>query len=164
MNTGATFSKDGLYRYRLWRDWDLLSYYVLFIMLNPSTADETVNDPTIERCERRVRALGYGGFSACNLFAYKSTDPKALKTVDDPIGPDNDLFLRRELRKADLVICAWGKMGKMQGRQDSVLKIIEESGHKPRVLFLNKDGTPKHPLYVSYDEPVKDWDFKNEKG
>src|SRR5437867_1481016 len=88
--TGATISDCGRYRYGLWRIWDESKPYCLFLMLNPSTADDIDNDATVERCQRRAAAMGYGGLHVANLFAWRSTDPSVLTSVPDPIGPDND--------------------------------------------------------------------------
>jgi len=157
MNSGAVFSDDKKYRYVLWRDWNPKKAAALFIMLNPSTADEVVNDPTVERCERRTRELGFGGLIVCNLFAFRSTDPKVMVKEADPIGPDNNYHILRELRKSSIVVCAWGTLGKLKDRQNKVLELIRMAGHTPHCLVLNKDGTPKHPLYVSYDTQIKEW-------
>ena len=88
-SSGATFSPCRRYRYTLWRQWDERPP-ATFIMLNPSTADETANDPTVERCQRRAQAMGYGGVRVANIFALRSTDPRALYTAEDPVGPEND--------------------------------------------------------------------------
>lgn len=85
--SGAAFSPCRRYRYRLWRTWGDAAPAV-FVMLNPSTADEIENDPTVERCERRARAMGFGGLRVANIFSLRSTDPTALYTSDDPVGPE----------------------------------------------------------------------------
>src|ERR1051326_5628436 len=90
MNPRALFSPCGLFRYRLWRHWTPGMPPLVFVMLNPSTADAEKNDPTVERCERRAKAGGFGGGEVVNLFALRSTDPKALYSAADPIGPEND--------------------------------------------------------------------------
>lgn len=119
-------------------------------MLNPSTADEMVNDPTVERCERRARAAGFGAVTILNLFAYRSTDPKALYTLDDPVGPLNDRVIEVMLEDASLVICGWGQHGKLLDRGAQVLRLIRERGVIPHALKLTRDGQPGHPLYVPY--------------
>src|SRR5690606_32613773 len=113
-------------------------------------ADEAANDPTVERCERRAVAGGYGGVIVLNLFALRSTDPAALSKVDDPIGPENDDTIRREGSQRGSLICAWGKHGRLLQRDHQVLAILREMGVRPHCLGTNGDGTPKHPLYVPY--------------
>lgn len=114
--TGAAFSPCRKYRYQLWRQWDRSSLSAVFVMLNPSTADETENDPTVERCERRARAMGFGGVRVANIFALMSTDPAALRGHRDPVGPDNDAAILQSVAGAGIVICAWGAMGKLHQR------------------------------------------------
>lgn len=147
--TGATFSPCGAYRYRLWRYWSG-EPAVLFLMLNPSTADETVNDPTVERCQRRAKAMGAGGLQVANIFALRSTDPGALYAADDPVGPDNDAAILAAARECAQVICAWGVHGEYRGRGNAVLAMLRTAGITPHCLGTTKDGHPRHPLYVSY--------------
>lgn len=156
-DTGATFSPCRSYRYRLWRFWDQRPY-LAFVMLNPSTADETANDPTIERCQRRAVAGGYGGLAVVNIFALRSTDPKALYRHADPVGPWNDAAILDVARQAGLLICAWGAHGKLHGRGARVLAMLRESGVEPHALRIGKGGQPGHPLYLPYAlEPVPIW-------
>lgn len=118
----------------------------LFIMLNPSTADETKNDPTVRRCIGYARAWDYAFLTVCNIFALRSTDPKALYRHDDPVGPDNDMWIWQEADTADLVVCAWGTHGKLNGRDKQVTALLD--GKTLHTLGVTKDGHPKHPLYV----------------
>jgi len=155
--SGAVFSPCKLYRYRLWRTWGDTAPAV-FVMLNPSTADEVENDPTVERCERRARAMGFGGLRVANIFALRSTDPSALYTNDDPVGPENDAAILESLAGAGLVVCAWGGHGNLNQRGQAVLNLIRSVGIVPHYLKLNNDGTPKHPLYVGYDVKPKAWE------
>lgn len=149
-SSGAIFSACRRYRYRLWREWGDEPPAV-FIMLNPSTADEVDNDPTVERCERRARAMGYGGLRVANIFALRSTDPQALYTAADPVGPDNDAGILESVKGAGIVVCAWGGHGNLNGRGEQVLAMLKQADITHHYLVLNKDGTPKHPLYVGYD-------------
>ena len=149
-HTGATFSPCSLYRYTLWRTWHASEPTCLFLMLNPSTADESANDPTVTRCQRRAWSMGYGGLVVCNIFAYRSTDPQALYTLDDPVGPDNDAAILDQARQAGLVVCGWGKHGALHGRGTAVLNMLRSAGIQPHALQINGDGSPKHPLYVGY--------------
>lgn len=147
--SGATFSADRVYRYTLHRRWSP-GPVVVFLMLNPSTADERVNDPTVERCERRARALGAGGIVVVNLFALRATDPAALYGYHDPIGPFNDAAILSACRGAAQVACAWGRHGQLDDRAAHVLRLLRAAGVQPQCLGVNKDGSPKHPLYVPY--------------
>lgn len=149
----ATFSPDRAFRYVLGRMWAPNSPWLLFVMLNPSTADETVNDNTIKGCIKRARAMGMGGVRVVNLFALRSTDPKALYSEPDPIGPENNDHIKDEAIEAHLqggmVICAWGKHGMFRFRHAEVIEMLAKRGIPLHVLAINKDGTPKHPLYVA---------------
>lgn len=149
-STGAKFSPCGKYRYSLWRTWDDTKPSAVFVMLNPSTADEAKNDPTVERCQRRATALGMGGLRIVNLFAWRSTKPDALYETEDPVGPENDAAIIDACKQASLVICAWGTNGKLMGRDVSVVGLLAAHGAQPMCLQVNADGTPKHPLYVGY--------------
>lgn len=151
----ATYSDDGAFRYNLRRTWGSQGKKRLcFIMLNPSTATEEKNDPTVERCERRARAGDYSGLTILNLFAYRATDPIDMKKVFDPVGPANDLFIGDALTFAKGgsidIICGWGTHGGHVNRDRDVLKMFDAAGVKPMALFVTKDGFPKHPLYCSY--------------
>lgn len=154
VRASAVFSPNRRYRYHLWREWDPWRPRCAFVMLNPSSADETVNDPTVERCERRARAWGYGALDVVNLFAYRSTDPQALTQVEDPFGPENDAAILAVARAAALVVCAWGACGIWHGRADAVRRLL--AGVPLYCLRTNAaTGTPTHPLYVPYNETPK---------
>ena len=156
-DTGAVISPCTQYRYALWRVWDESKAPLVFIMLNPSTADAYKNDPTVERCERRARYMGYGGLWVLNLFGLRSTNPSALYVHSDPIGPGNDSTIKDVIKRAGMVVCAWGKHGKFQDRDQAALDILQAVGITPHHLGRNRDGSPKHPLYVSYSEGPKQW-------
>jgi hypothetical protein len=119
-------------------------------MLNPSTADEHSNDPTVERCERRARKAGYGALIVTNCYALRSTDPGGLWKVSDPVGPHNDAAIEEAARDAEAVICGWGRHCETE-RSVLVLEAIIAAGRRPMALHINADGSPKHPLYVAYD-------------
>ena len=144
MQSSAAFSKCRRYRYALWRQW-AEGPRVLFVMLNPSTADETVNDPTIRRCISFAKAWGYGSLVAGNLFALRTPSPAVLKKNANPVGPRNDAWLRRLLAESNFVVAAWGNHGQYRNRSDQVRKWL------PRfhVLGITKQGEPRHPLYVA---------------
>lgn len=148
--SGAVFSPCGLYRYRLWRTWDATNPPLTFVMLNPSTAGAVANDPTVERCQRRAEMMGFGGVRVANIFALRSTDPGALYTMSDPIGPGNDAAILALAREGGMVICAWGTHGTLAGRGAAVMAMLCAAGIRPHHLGVNADGTPKHPLYRSY--------------
>jgi hypothetical protein len=120
------------------------------MMLNPSTADEFKNDPTVERCEQRARSMGYGGLVVLNIFALRSTDPRGLYTTPDPIGPLNDRVIALFTEGRESAIVGWGCHGKFKDRGNHVLKLLRSSGVKPMALKINRDGSPGHPLYVGY--------------
>ena len=143
----AVFSDCGLYRYVLRRTWDDKRPAVLVVGLNPSTADATRDDATSRVCINYAMRWGYGGLLLGNLFAWRCTDPAGLRNVPDPIGPDNDRWLRRLHRQADLVVCAWGKSGAYLDRDARVLKFL----HDPHCLTRLQDGRPGHPLYKKAD-------------
>lgn len=155
----AWFSEDRRYRYSLEITWEQgpRVAFVNFIMLNPSTADEMTNDPTVARCAYRARAEGYGGLVVTNLFALRSTDPKALYGAADPIGPENDEILRRVATGCLGVICGWGAHGKHLGRGPAVSAMLRADGVRLHVLRLNADGQPAHPLYLPYSLSTKIW-------
>lgn len=119
-------------------------------MLNPSTADEKTNDPTVERCQRRAMKLGFGGLIVVNIFAYRSTDPEELYTVDNPIGQDNLQAISNAATATEMFVCGWGKHGKLENRGNEVIQILKSFKVIPYALKINKDGTPAHPLYIGY--------------
>lgn len=153
----ARYSDCEEYRYDLTRVWDETGRKVMFLMLNPSTATEVQNDPTVERCERRARTLGYGAFRVCNIFAYRATDPKVMRSVDDPVGPLNDDAIRQGIDWADDVVAAWGTHGAHMKRGIAVEQLLRDTQAKPKHLGLSKEGHPKHPLYIGYAVQPADW-------
>jgi hypothetical protein len=118
-------------------------------MLNPSTADEEVDDPTIRRCMGFARAWGYDGIIVVNLYAYRTTSPRILRRVRDPVGPQNAVTLEEVVGSSltKLVVCAWGASAE-QARAAEVLRTIRAIGEVPHALRLTKDGAPWHPLYL----------------
>lgn len=143
MKTDAIFSECRKYRYALWRIWDESKPYALFIGLNPSTADETENDPTINRCINYARDWGYGGLCMVNLFAYRATAPSDMMKADDPVGADNDEWIKRLAKDAGVVVAAWGNDGAYLGRSKEVMNMIPDL----MCLKINQSGEPAHPLY-----------------
>lgn len=163
MIRGATLSPCRRYRYTLTRRWDvpLLSSpattnrldvashdRVAFLMLNPSTADSTIDDPTIRRCIGFAQSWGFASLLVLNLFAWRATNPDELKKVEDPIGPENDKAILDGVASAQLLVCAWGACRTAQDRAKAVLAMLPV---KPYCLAMTNGGEPKHPLYLSGD-------------
>lgn len=161
MNT-ALFSECRTYRYVLTRDTQVPLRWVrpmLFIMLNPSTADATKNDPTIHRCIYFAERFGATSLTVVNLFALRATDPRKLKKHKDPVGPENDAFVQSEIERhsrSGVVVAAWGAnpMAKFRGSE-----IIDMNAEHARILCLGvtKSGAPRHPLYVKNDQPLVEY-------
>ena len=154
----AIFSPDRRYRYRLDAALSGADGVCMFLMLNPSAADEAKSDPTVTRCKRFAARWGYGALWVCNLFALRSTDPAALTASEDPVGMENDKRLLNAARAADAIVCAWGNHGAYLGRGDEVLRTLRREGlaDKTRHLGMTRRGQPRHPLYLRRDaEPVR---------
>jgi hypothetical protein len=152
----AVYSHCERYRYLLTRRWGP-GRKALFVMLNPSTATEIQNDPTVERCERRARALGFGAFRVTNIFAFRATDPKVMRAEVDPVGPANDAAILESLSWADLVLCAWGNHGLHLNRGADVAALLRKARVPLWHLGLTGQGQPRHPLYVGYDQQPQPW-------
>jgi hypothetical protein len=153
----AVYSPCESYRYLLTRVWGAAGPKALFVMLNPSTATEVQNDPTVERCERRARALGFGAFRVTNIFAFRATDPRVMRAAADPVGPGNDAAIAASAPWADLIVCAWGAHGAHLGRGPAVERLLRATGRPLHHLGLSKDGHPRHPLYIGYDRQPEPW-------
>ncbi len=158
----AIYSDCERYRYALTRVWDNAGTRVHFVMLNPSTATEVQNDPTVERCERRARALGCGSFTVTNIFAWRDTDPRMMKAAREPVGPANDEMILKMCNEADQIIAAWGTHGAHLDRGAAVEALLREHGKPLYYLGLSKAGHPKHPLYIAYTEQPKLWEAPDE--
>jgi len=157
-DTGAVFDATRRYRYALWRQWQEecgKSHTLHFIMLNPSTADEHVLDPTVTRCVLRAQQLGYRRLVVTNLFAWRSTDPSGLTKVDDPVGAENDESIHHHAQSSAMTVCAWGNHGGLHGRSEHVLRLL--AGIPLYHLGLTKQQQPTHPLYVSLRKPLQPW-------
>jgi hypothetical protein len=143
-------SQCGRYRFALWRRWGA-GTQVLFVMLNPSTADAQNDDPTIRRCVGFARAWGFGSLVVGNLFAFRPTSPAALQRAVDPVGPGNDEWLVRLNDESSLTVAAWGNHGRLLGRSAAVSRLLPDV----RILGRTKAGEPRHPLYVQGNaEPI----------
>ena len=144
---GAILDITQTYRYLLWRQLtEGHRRHVAWIMLNPSTADASLDDATIRRCISFSRSWGFDRLSVANLFALRSTNPDALREHEDPVGPDNDKYLVELARGADLIICAWGNHGRLDDRADQVRELLK--GLPLHCLRVSKHGQPVHPLYL----------------
>jgi hypothetical protein len=160
MERKAVISDCGQYRYtlsRLWSD----ERPCVFVMLNPSTADADIDDPTIRRCVGFARREGCGSIFVVNLFAFRATSPKDMRAASDPTGPDNDWVLRRTfdtaLEAGSPVIAAWGAHGKFKDRDETVHKIARAAGVHLHCLGRTNDCSPRHPLYLSNDARLSAW-------
>ena len=153
----AVYSECGVYRYSLTAHWDDTLPRLVYVMLNPSKATELANDPTIERCERRARRLGFGAFTAVNIFALRETSPERLKAAAEPEGPENLAHIRSAVAEADMILAAWGVHGAHRGQAEGVLAELRKSGRPLHVLGLTKDGHPRHPLYIAYEIAPERW-------
>jgi hypothetical protein len=148
----AILSNDGVHRYNLIREWDAINPSMLFVMLNPSTADAVEDDPTIRRCMGFARRENCGMIEVVNLFAYRATDPKELKKTDTPlVGADNDEIIQLAAEESDIIVCAWGTNGTLNGRNKEVISLLQSVGKPIMCLGKTKDGHPKHPLYLPAD-------------
>lgn len=151
------------YRYSLHREWHTLdtSGRLCWVMLNPSTADDTTDDPTIRRCIRFSSDNGYAELEVVNLFAARATNPKTLRTIADPVGPENDAHIEAAFGRADAVVFAWGST------LSSQLAVMHRGmvcgaacrtvGKTPHTLGFTTRGFPRHPLYVPASQPLEEW-------
>lgn len=172
------FSQHRIFRYTLWRDWsaDIATnglftedphgdyypgrpdQYVQFIGLNPSTADETKDDPTIRKCIGFAKRWGFGALCMTNLFAFRATDPRVMMGCPKPVGDDNDMWIVRCAREAGMIVAAWGTKGEFMGRDVEVLKLLPTELHR---LRRTKHGHPEHPLYVPYEKQPEKFPYAN---
>ena len=171
MKKRATISKDGAYRWTLSRIWNGFKPAMVWIMLNPSTADADKDDATIRVIVERARRMGYGGVLVLNLFAYRATDPRDLKGAVAPIGARNNDALMKMIKRYKMgtfryVMAAWGNHGSYLARDAEVLDILRRNNVPVHAIKLTKVGNPCHPLRQSYDtEPFtwRTWKLPKEK-
>ena len=162
MVCSATFSPCRKYRYSLTRTWDDGLGKVCFLGCNPSTADETINDPTVTRCINFAKDWGFGTMEMLNIFALRSTDPKELYKSAEPVSPPyklqdglftftdyNDLAILKSCSDSDLIVCCWGNHGKYLHRGELVTAMLKY--RTIMCLGITKQGYPKHPLYLRAD-------------
>lgn len=140
----AKFSECGKYRYILSRTWDESKRMIVFIGLNPSTATAEMDDPTIRRVKRFAKDWGFGSVHMMNLFAWVSPNPQDLLKCGDPVG-ENDSYLQFIAQTHPAVLFAWGSFSEAKDRAMKVAAMFTD----PLCLGTNKDGSPKHPLYIA---------------
>jgi hypothetical protein len=160
VKTGAIISACGQYRYHLWRQWNASLACMCWLMLNPSSADDKEDDPTIRKCIGFAKRHDCGGISVRNVFALRATDPTGLLRHPDPFGPENEDYLMsaRNVSLLTILVLGWGtkKGGKRLAhhykRAENACVI-----QKPYCFGVTKDGDPGHPLYLPYDSPKMEW-------
>lgn len=155
MRRTAILSPCERYRYTLGRWWGT-GPYVAFVMLNPSTADATIDDATIRRCIAYARSWQYGGLAVVNLYAFRATDPSDLWQQRDPIGPENDAYLLQVCDDAAEVVCAWG-VHAQKCRAAEVVERLTRHEIKLAVLKELRDGSPGHPLDLPANLAPRKW-------
>jgi hypothetical protein len=146
--SGAQFSRCRRWRYLLWRRWDAARPVANFLMLNPSTADEFKLDPSCTRARNYAERWGYGGLIVTNIFGWRATDPKAMRSVKDPVGRGNDAAIVLAAKQAAIVVCAWGTHGEHMDRGKQVLQFLAGAGVALHALRVTAGGHPAHPLYL----------------
>lgn len=151
---GAAFSHCRRYRYTLHRHWGNGSRVVNFIGLNPSTADETLDDPTIKKCMKFARSWGYDGIVMTNIFAWRDTSPDEMKKAVEPIGEANDKYLLTVATDASLVIAAWSQHGSFNNRSTDVRKVLRDI---PLHILKMGASEPWHPLYLKDSTQPIEW-------
>ncbi|MEM8543383.1 MAG: DUF1643 domain-containing protein [Cyanobacteria bacterium P01_H01_bin.119] len=158
INRAATFDHTRCYRYSLVRAWDAIaaqssewpqnSKWLVFIMLNPSTADHRMEDPTIRRCIGFAQRWGYTQLEVVNLFGWRTPKPTDLHQASDPIGPENDAYLLTAARRAGQIILAWGNGGQLLGRDRAAYQLLSPYLSKCYCLGWTQQRQPRHPLYL----------------
>lgn len=151
--TGAILSPCRTYRYALWRKWDEQTQPLVFLMLNPSTADETENDRTIKRCMHFAKREGAGGIIVGNVFALRSSKPASLYTASDPVGPENDQWVEAICLYSLKTVAAWGNESITKKRIPAILDLLKSKNISLYCLKKNKNGSPRHPLYCHGESP-----------
>lgn len=161
MYSAAVISPDDMYRYELVRIWDASLPLLSVVMVNPSTADHTKNDPTIVKVMEFARRLGYGGVIVVNLFAFRATDVNELKLAADPVGPLNRVYIECAMLRTRTTLVAWGSSAKLPKElRLKYLTVLEIAWLMKRPLYCLttcQDGHPKHPVMIGYDTPFVEW-------
>jgi len=161
----AVISECGNYRYSLRRHSNMSNtngQKLVFVMLNPSTADASLDDNTVKRCISFMELWGYSHLEIVNLFAFRATEPSDMLAAEDPIGPENDTYLYSAIGSSETVICAWGNPGDHKERLDTIKVIFKyHSASQPCCLGVNKSGMPRHPLYLKRSTELKEWTYND---
>ena len=152
LQRSVVFDATGQYRYQLGRRWRQKGTEVAFIMLNPSQADARCDDPTLRACIQFAQRWDYASLSVVNLFGHRTPHPTQLKTVTDPVGPQNDEYVLEAAQSAEQIVLAWGNWGSLQGRDHTVLNLLRPFQLKLGCLQINRSGQPRHPLYIKRDQ------------
>jgi hypothetical protein len=159
----AAMSECGRFRYRLSRVW-APGPQLLFVMLNPSTADAEVDDATIRRCVTFANLAGFSGLQVVNLFAFRATKPADLRAAGWPVGPDNDSHIAAAACAAAAVCVAWGAIGERGPASDRVQEVMPRlwrAGHEPQCLSITRSGYPQHPLYLPSTCRLRPYDLRS---
>lgn len=154
LDSFAEISDCGNYRYFLARRMGMGERSIAFVGVNPSTADASRDDPTIRKCVGFAQRWGFDWLYMLNLCAFRSTDVKALKRVDDPVGPMNWERLAAMMGKCEIVVAAWGRASKLPNTTARTYAARILTRGETRCLGQNDDGSPKHPLYIPYEQPL----------
>lgn len=161
MTRTAIISDCTFYRYRLERQFGD-GPTLMFVMVNPSTADAERDDQTIKKCMGFAERAGYGRIVVGNKFAWRATDVKELWRADDPVGRENDDHLRAMMADAERVVAGWGQLAKLpdrlRHRWKDVVRLADAAGKPLHAIGINVDKHPKHPQMTGYDVPIAQWD------
>jgi hypothetical protein len=161
MIRSAIISTCDLYRYRLERQFGI-GPTLMFVMVNPSTADAEKDDQTIKKCVGFAQRAGYGRIVVGNKFAFRATDVTKLREQRDPIGPENDERLRAMMSEALCVVAGWGQLAKLpealRSRWKDIVRLADAAGHELHSIGINADKHPKHPQMTGYDVPITPWE------
>ncbi len=154
MEKDAEIDETGDYRYRLTRIWEESKERILFILLNPSTADGEEDDDTITTLINRSKNWGYGSIVVVNLYSYRATSPEELKEVPDPVGEETDEHILRAAEESDKIVCAWGNNAEDE-RAEEVVKLLQNRNHKLYCFETTNEGHPHHTRGISLGTKLK---------
>lgn len=164
MEKFAKISECEKYRYMLLRRWGIKDGLVVWIMLNPSTADANVDDPTIRRCMKFTERFGYEEMAVVNLYAFRTPNPRKLRDQADPVGPRNYQWVRDACEDGALLIAAWGALKEPPDYMKPIFEMLDQRGHTLKCLGTTKNGSPRHPLYLKGDARLIPWHAPNNDG